>query len=80
MNKHAAPAPIPDALQSLYGVQKTLQEAYPRLAFTVDGKIIGDIGEMIAANVFGLEPLPANTKGHDLRTPDGRLVQVKATQ
>ena len=75
-----APAPIPDALRTLYAARRMLAGAFPAHTFTIDGKIIGDIGEAIAAAAFGLTKLRANAKDHDMQTADGRLVQVKATQ
>lgn len=75
-----APAPIPEALRNLYAARRILAEAFPAHTFTVDGKIVGDIGEAIASAAFGLIKLRANAKDHDMQTADGRLVQVKATQ
>ncbi len=75
-----APKPIPQALRTLYSARNQLAAAFPDHGFTIDGNIVGDIGEAIAAAAFGLTKLKANTKGHDMQTPDGRLVQVKATQ
>lgn len=75
-----APAPIPEALRSLYAARRILAKAFPAHTFTIDGKIVGDIGEAIASAAFGLTKLRANTKDHDMQTADGRLVQVKATQ
>lgn len=49
--------------------------------FALDGNLIGDIGEVIAENFFGLEKLPGNSHSHDFkRLEDGLLVQVKTTQ
>lgn len=78
--KYQSPSPISDALQTLYSAQNILAEAFPEWPFSLDGKLIGDIGEAIVSTVFGLERLPEGEKTHDMRAPDGRLVQVKATQ
>ncbi len=75
-----APHPIPEALKQLYGARKLLADAFPQHTFTIDGKIVGDIGEAIAQAAFGLEKLRTGSKDHDMRTVDARLVQVKATQ
>jgi hypothetical protein len=48
-------------------------------AFTIDGKLLGDLGELIACLEFSLEPLPTNTPGVDAKTKDGDLVEIKAT-
>jgi len=53
--------------------RKSLGEASQH-AFTIDGKLLGDLGELIACLEFGLEPLPTNTRGVDAKTRDGDLV------
>jgi len=50
------------------------------LDFTLDGKLVGDIGEAVAVELFGLRLAgPGAPKGVDGYAPDGRTVQVKAT-
>lgn len=49
------------------------------LAFTLDGKLVGDLAEVIAADLFGLRLCVRRTPGVDGHAPDGRSVQVKAT-
>ena len=49
------------------------------LKFTLDGNLVGDIGESIAAEIFGVQLVPGNGTGIDGHAPDGRSVQVKAT-
>jgi hypothetical protein len=56
-----------------------LHEAFPRRAFTIDGRLVGDIGEMIAELEYDLTLDEVSTPDHDAQTPDGRLVQIKAT-
>jgi hypothetical protein len=48
-------------------------------AFTIDGKLLGDLGELIACLEFGLKPAPTGTKGIDAHTIDGESVEVKST-
>lgn len=45
--------------------------------FTFDGKLVGDLGEAIAAELFGIKLTPQ--RAFDGRAPDGRTVQVKAS-
>ena len=52
---------------------------WTRLAFTLDGKLVGDIAEAIAAQHFDLELCSKRTKGVDAHTRAGRSVQIKAT-
>lgn len=48
--------------------------------FSLDGKLVGDIGEVLAAEKYGLDLLPENSRVHDAREiKTGRLVQIKAT-
>ncbi len=75
-----APDPIPQALAKIYAAKNELCAAFPDHSFTMDGKFIGDIGEAIAQQHFGLSKLRVGEKDHDFKTADGRLVQVKATQ
>ncbi|MER9202942.1 hypothetical protein NKH74_27765 [Mesorhizobium sp. M0933] len=58
-----------------------LREHYQaaRLKFTLDGNLVGDIGEAVAAELFGIKLVPGNGTGIDGHSTDGRSVQVKAT-
>lgn len=47
--------------------------------FTIDGRLVGDIGEVIAALEYDLELDKVSQPIHDATTPDGRNVQIKAT-
>lgn len=50
------------------------------LKFTLDGNLVGDIGEALAAQLFGVRLVETkSTEGIDGYAPDGRTVQVKAT-
>ena len=70
---------IPDLLRRLYEIVAELEAKHPGRKFTPDGHLVGSIGEVLAAHYYDLMLLPASTKGHDARTRDGRMVQVKAT-
>lgn len=56
-----------------------MHEAFPRRAFRIDGRLVGDIGEMIAELEYDLTLDEVSTPDHDAQTGDGRLVQIKAT-
>lgn len=49
------------------------------LSFTLDGKLVGDLAEVIAADIFGLTLCRQRTAGVDGHARDGRSVQIKAT-
>ena len=67
-------------IKRLYQARNELRALFPELPFSLDGKLVGDIGEAIALQDFGLTQLPAGTELHDFVTDDGRHVQVKTTQ
>jgi hypothetical protein len=71
---------IPALVRRLYDIVGRLESAFPGRKFTLDGHLVGSIGEVLAAHRYGLELLPAFQEGHDARAPNGRLVQIKATQ
>ncbi len=74
-----APKNLPARIKALYEAARAFGAEHPTHSFTIDGKIVGDIGEVIAMEVFGLIPLRGNSKDHDMKTVEGKLVQVKAT-
>jgi hypothetical protein len=56
------------------------QQSEIDLKFTLDGNLVGDIGEAIAAELFGIRLVETKaTEGIDGYAKDGRTVQVKAT-
>lgn len=71
---------IPDIIRRLYQLVSQLEESFPGRKFTLDGHIVGSIGEVLAAHYYGLKLKPASEPIHDAETSDGRFVQIKATQ
>jgi hypothetical protein len=71
---------IPRLVRSLYEIVAELEKLFPGRKFTPDGHLVGSIGEVLAAHRYGLELLAASAERHDATSPDGRLVQIKATQ
>jgi len=82
------------ALKSLLRGRDNLRNAYrdhlkktdkagkkSEMTFALDGRLVGDIGELIAAEVFCLELLGTKSTKVDAKTTSGpkRKVQVKAT-
>lgn len=81
---------LPPAIAVLLKARNSVREHYSQvlrsqgsqveLKFTLDGNLVGDIGEAIAAEFFGVKLVEAkSTPGIDGHAPDGRTVQVKAT-
>jgi hypothetical protein len=67
-------------IKQLYQARNELRALFPELPFTLDGRLVGDIGEAIALQEFGLAPLPSCSELHDFLASDGRKVQIKTTQ
>lgn len=81
--KEAGWFPLPDAIKNLVAAQQAVKEHYcaitkGRLEFTLDGNLVGDIGEALAIEEFGLELHERNGEGVD-GIAGGRTVQVKTT-
>jgi hypothetical protein len=64
-------------LDALYDASEGLKALFPGRKFTLDGHLVGSIGEVVAAYMFGLDLMPASTLGHDALAPDGRRVEIK---
>ena len=76
---------IAELVRELYAVRDKLVEAaadrgLSNLTFTLDGKLVGDIGELYAVEHYGLNLLPPGTSVHDCEAPNGVKIQVKTTQ
>lgn len=74
--------PLPPAIADLVLARNRLREHYAsvELDFTLDGNLVGDLGEAIAAELFRVRLVAKrSTAGIDGYAPDGRTVQVKAT-
>lgn len=69
-----------ETVRALLASVKRLERLYPGRHFTLDGHLVGSIGEVLASELYGLDLLPASAERHDAVCPDGRQVQVKLTQ
>lgn len=72
---------IPPLIRDLIVARNKVREHYIQsgLTFALDGNLIGDLGEAIAADIFDLKLIARNGTGIDGYAPDGRSVQVKAS-
>jgi len=70
---------IPDAVRDMLSIVDQLCVAYPKRKFTLDGWLVGDIGEVLVEDAYELELFEDVKKHHDAEYADGRLVQIKAT-
>jgi hypothetical protein len=70
---------IEEALAHIFRGIGILQTEFTNRRFTIDGRLVGDIGEIIAAAEFDVTLNEVGQAEHDGKTSEGRLVQVKAT-
>src|SRR5205823_14272485 len=70
---------INDALRLIFQGIEGLKEAFPNRSFTIDGRLVGDVGEVIAALEYDIVLHDISQPMHDATTSDGRKVQIKAT-
>jgi hypothetical protein len=70
---------IPDAVRQMLRIVDQLCSAYPKKRFTLDGRLVGDIGEVLVEAAYDLTLFEDVKRHHDGQSSDGRLVQIKAT-
>ena len=72
---------MPEVVRALVEAHRALVASYAStgLRFTLDGRLVGDIAEAIAADVFDLELCTVRTPGVDATTRKGATVQVKSS-
>ncbi|WP_091145781.1 hypothetical protein [Novosphingobium sp. CF614] len=72
---------LPPSISKLVSARNELKDHYKDidLRFTFDGNLVGDLGEAVAADLFGIMLTGRSNEGIDGYAPDGRSVQVKAS-
>jgi len=70
---------IRQAVKEMLSIVERLTKQYPKKRFTLDGRLVGDIGEILVENDYRLNLFEDLAKHHDATADDGRLVQIKAT-
>ena len=68
---------IQHILASIFASQKALKALAPEFNWTGLGNLLGDFGELVAIDHYGLEKAPAGSDGYDAVTSDGRKIQIK---
>jgi len=75
---------LKDIIKDLYRSVEKMRAVFPQRKFTPDGRMVGDIGEAIAALKFGVildEKSQKNWDGYRIdENCNKRLVQIKTTQ
>lgn len=57
-----------------------LENSFPGRHVTLDGHLVGSIGEIMAAYYYGIELYEESAPTHGGKSTDGREVQIKITQ
>jgi hypothetical protein len=72
---------LPELIKELVIARNNVRDHYKAsgLPFTFDGNLIGDLGEALAAEIYGIKLTAPNGTGIDGHAPDGRSVQVKTS-
>lgn len=70
---------VKQQVQRLIEIVKELESEFPGRHFTLDGHLVGSIGEVMAAYYYGIELYTASTKIHDGEL-NGKKVQIKISQ
>ena len=70
---------IKEKIQKLISIVKELETDFPGRHFTLDGHLVGSIGEVMAAYYSGIELYAASAVVHDGEI-DGKKVQIKISQ
>lgn len=66
-------------IKQLIEITSKLRGRYKR-SFTLDGNLVGDIGEVLVAAKYGIELYPPNSRVHDgYEKSTGKLVQIKSS-
>lgn len=70
---------VRERVKDLSNIVNELEADFPGRKFTLDGHLVGSIGEVMAAYYYGIELYRASTERHD-GIVNGREIQVKITQ
>ena len=65
------------AVKELLLIVQQLHERYPQKKFTLDGRLVGDIGEILVSLDYDIQLFDGLEKHHDGISSDGRKVQIK---
>jgi len=81
--KRVVPRIIAEAIKEFQnqvgGLQKQAKKHAPNLNFTLDGRLVGDIGELLAAMELGIKIQKRQQTGFDGTDEAGRNVEIKTT-
>ncbi|NWJ30154.1 hypothetical protein HX850_04485 [Marine Group I thaumarchaeote] len=78
MEKENKVEAVKGIIASLYASQKSLRALAPEFKWAGLGNLLGDFGEFVAIEHYGLNKAPPGSNGFDALTSDGKTVQIKA--
>jgi len=64
-------------LGTIFAAQKALKTLAPDFMWAGMGNLLGDFGELVAIDRYGLTRAPRSSDGYDALTSDGKKVQIK---
>ena len=70
---------IKDSLDKIFDGIQQLRKSFLKKKFTIDGRLVGDIGEVIVERNYDVILYKKVAKNYDGITSDGKRVQIKAT-
>ena len=70
--------PLSVYVKRLLKIVAEMQHDYPSKRFTLDGRLVGDIGEILAEQLYDIKLFDGQEKRHDAES-NGKLVQIKTT-
>lgn len=65
-------------MATLFSAQNALRELAPEFRWAGLGNLLGDYGEYVAIQHYGLTKAPAGANGYDAIDANGQKVQIKA--
>ena len=65
-------------MATLFSAQNALRSLAPDFKWAGLGNLLGDYGEFVAIEHYGLMKAPPGSDGFDATTSDGKTVQIKA--
>ena len=68
---------VSELIKQLFEASLQLETEIPGRSFLPSAQQLGNLGEVLVAEAFGLNLCKAMTKGIDAHTDDGRMVQIK---
>ena len=78
-HRKVEPRKVKTALKKIFSGIDELKGLFPQKNFTVDGRLVGDIGEMLAFRDYEITLYQRLSPKHDGETLAGKKVQIKAT-